>query len=171
MLKIKCLNHYLLGIFRLCLPISVALILGILQPAYACLPEPGSEPSTLEERVKKTPILFEGVVKQVSGETLTIQVNQYFKGDGPKVVRLTRFNATSCDDTIDKTGGRFLFFADDKGTQDWEAVYDGAFGSVRSWNEKTEAELRKLKLTDVKPAKTLNDRLRLIRENRSSYWR
>ena len=166
MLTIRYSYGYLRGIFGLGLQISIILILGASQPAHACLPALGSEPSTLEERANKTPILFEGIVKQVRRETLVIEVNQYFKGDGPKVVRLRRFNATSCDDTINKTGGRFLFFAEDKGTQPWEAVYDGAFGSVRSWDEKTQAELRKLKLTEVKPAKTVNDRLRLIRENR-----
>ena len=66
MLKRKSFFHYSLGVFGLGLPISIVLTLGALQPAHACLPELGSEPSTLEERVKKTPILFEGVVKQVN---------------------------------------------------------------------------------------------------------
>lgn len=164
MLKRKSFFHYLLGIFGLGLPIFIVLTLGALQPAHACLPPLGGEPSTLEERVKKTPILFEGVVRQVNEDTLVIQVNQYFKGKGPKNIRLTSFNATSCDDFIEKPGGRFLFFAEDKGAQPWKAVYDGAFGSVRSWDEKTKAELKKLELTNTKSS---NDRLRLIRENRS----
>ncbi len=166
MLKRKFFSYYLAGIFGLGLPVSIVLNLGTLQPAHACLPPLGGEPSTLEERVKKTPILFEGVVKQVDGETLVIKVNKYFKGKGPQTVRLTRLNATSCDDFIEKTGGRFLFFAKEKGDQVWEAVYDGAFGSVRSWDEKTEAELKKLELIDTESSMTLKERLRFIRKNR-----
>ncbi|KST65961.1 hypothetical protein [Mastigocoleus testarum] len=145
MLDSKPINLHFLKVFGLSLPIVVASIIGVSQSAYACLPDLGTEPSTLEQRVKRTPILFEGVVNKVSEEVLIIQVNQYFKGNGPKVVRLRGFNSTSCDDFIDKPGGRFLFFAEKKDNRAWKAVYDGAFGSVRAWNSQTEAELRKLK--------------------------
>lgn len=146
MLKFKHSAGYLLGIIGFGIPISIALNLAPMQPAHACSPVPGSKPATVAQRVDKTPIVFQGIVKIVKGDTLTITVKRYLKGNGPKVVNLKGFNLTSCDNFIRKPGGNFIFFADNKGTQPWNAVYDGAFGSVRPWNEETQKELSELGL-------------------------
>ena len=146
MFKLKSASLYLLGIIGLSLPISIALNFNSIQPAYACRPGPGSKPATIAQRVNKTPIVFQGVVRRVKGDTLVIYVKRYLKGAGPKLVNLKGFNQTSCDNFIQKPGGNYIFFAENKGSQPWNAVYDGAFGSVRPWDAKTRDELRELGL-------------------------
>ena len=146
MFKSKSASRYLLGIIGLSLPISIALTLTPIQPAHACKPAPGAQASTLAQRVNKTPIVFQGVVRRVKEDTLVIYVKRYLKGEEPKLVNLKGFNQTSCDNIIQKPGGNFIFFAESKGTQPWNAVYDGAFGSVRPWDAKTREELGELGL-------------------------
>ncbi|MEL6459061.1 MAG: hypothetical protein AAFQ91_12505 [Cyanobacteria bacterium J06621_15] len=150
MFKLKSASLYLLGIIGLSLPISIALTLTPLKSAYACSPTPGSKPSTIAQRIDKTPIMFQGVVRRVKGDTLVIYVKRYLKGNGPKLVNLKGFNQTSCDNFIQKPGGNYIFFAENKGSQSWNAVYDGAFGSVRPWDAKTRNELRELGLIGQK---------------------
>ncbi|MEM6402973.1 MAG: hypothetical protein AAF757_22555 [Cyanobacteria bacterium P01_D01_bin.116] len=150
MFKSKSTSRYLLGIIGLALPITIAFNLNFIQPAYACRPGPGSKPSTIAQRVNKTPIIFQGVVRRVKGDTLVIRVKRYLKGVGPRLVNLKGFNQTSCDNFIQKPGGNFIFFAENEGKQPWNAVYDGAFGSVRPWDRKTRQELRELGLIGKK---------------------
>jgi hypothetical protein len=153
MSKLKTASLYLLGIIGLSLPISIALNLNLTQPVYACRPAPGSKPATIAQRVNKTPIVFQGVVRRVKGDTLVIYVKRYLKGAGPKLVNIKGFNQNSCHNIIQKPGGSFIFFAENEGSQPWNAVYDGAFGSVRSWDAKTREELRELGLIGKKVAK------------------
>ncbi|MGB3760400.1 MAG: hypothetical protein WBA07_29155 [Rivularia sp. (in: cyanobacteria)] len=154
MFKSKAASRYLLGIIGFALPISIALTLAPMQSAHACKPAPGSQASTLAQRVNKTPIVFQGIVRRVKGDTLTIQIKRYLKGNGPKLVNLKGFNQTSCDNIIQKPGGNFIFFAENEGTQPWNAVYDGAFGSVRPWDKTTREELRELGLIGKKVENT-----------------
>lgn len=130
--------------FQLLFPAAIGLCLFAAQPARACSPAPGSRPAPLEERVSTTPYVFAGTVTQVNGEILTLRVDRYFKGKGPRVLRLSGFNQHSCHDFISQPGGRYLFFAERGEGGIWNAVYDGAFGSVESWSEEVEAELRNL---------------------------
>jgi hypothetical protein len=150
MFKSKAASRYLLGIIGFALPISIALTLAPMQPAHACRPGPGAQALTLAQRVDKTPIVFQGVVRRVKADTLVIYVKRYLKGNGPKLVNIKGFNLTSCDNIIQKPGGNYIFFAENKGTQPWNAVYDGAFGSVRPWDAKTREELRELGLIGKK---------------------
>ncbi|MEA5592949.1 hypothetical protein [Rivularia sp. UHCC 0363] len=154
MLKLKSVSRYLLGIIGFGLPISFLLTLSPVQPAYACKPAPGSEAATIAQRVNRTPIVFQGIVKQIKGDTLTIKVKRYLKSSGPEMVTLKGFNQTSCDNFIQKPGGNFIFFAENQGTQPWNAVYDGAFGSVRPWNQETQKQLRELGLIGKKQENT-----------------
>jgi hypothetical protein len=123
------------------------------QAAHACKPAPGSKPASLENRVQTTSFVFVGKVTRVNQDKLTIRVDRTVKGKVPKTIILSGFNQTSCDNIIQETGGKYLFFAksdvlDSQGRHkpriDWSAVYDGAFGSVREWNKETETELKKL---------------------------
>ncbi len=152
MLNVKS-SRYLLAIIGFGLPVFISII-SPMQPAHACRPGPGSEPATIAQRVNSTPIVFQGVVRRVKGDTLTIYVKRYLKGVGPKLVNLKGFNLTSCDNIIQKPGGNYIFFAENKGTQPWSAVYDGAFGSVRPWDAKTREELRELGLIGRKVENT-----------------
>lgn len=115
-------------------------------PAHACKAAPGSEQTTIANRIEQTSHVFEGTVVGVNQDKLTIRVKRYFKGKGPRNIILSGFNRTSCEDIINQTGGRYLFFAQPQSKKNWSAVYDGAFGSVKQWNQETEAELRKLRL-------------------------
>ncbi len=150
MFKLKTASRYLLGIIGLSLPISIALTLAPMQPAHACRPGPGAQALTLAQRVNKTPIVFQGVVRRVKGDTLVIYVKRYLKGNGPKLVNIKGFNRNSCQNVIQQPGGNFIFFAENEGKQPWNAVYDGAFGSVRPWDAKTREELRELGLIGKK---------------------
>ena len=155
MLKFKSSSPFLiLSILGLSLPISIATTLTSIEPAYACRPARGSQQATLAQRIDRTPLVFQGIVKKVEGDTITIQVNQYFKNNGPVIVSLKRFNRTSCEDIIQKPGVSYLFFAENKKTQPWNAIYDGALGSVRTWNRETQSELRKLGLIGTKAGNT-----------------
>ncbi|MBE9126602.1 MULTISPECIES: META domain-containing protein [unclassified Coleofasciculus] len=135
-----------LRLLGLGLPIFIALSLMQTKPAAACRPAPGSSPATIEQRVSQTPYVFEGTVTQVNGDTLTIRVNRYFKGSGPKVVTLTGFNSNSCQNIITEPGERYLFFGENEENGNWSAVYDGAFGSVRPWSPEVLEELKSLGL-------------------------
>lgn len=155
MLKFKLPSYLLLGILGLSLPISTAITLTSIQPAYACRPAPGSKRSTLAQRVKAAPIVFQGVVTRIERGTLTIQVSEYFKKSGskPRTINLKGFNSNSCQDIISQPGKRYLFFAESKkGT--WNAVYDGAYGSVRPWNTSTANELKRLGYVGMPPGST-----------------
>ena len=146
MLKFQLPFRYLLlVILGLSLPISTVITLTSIKPAYACRPAPGSKRSTLAQKISAAPIVFQGVVTKVERDTLTIQVSEYFKKNGskPTVVILKGFNRISCQDVISKPGKRFLFFASVE-NESWNAVYDGAYGSVRPWNAETVNELKEL---------------------------
>lgn len=84
--------------------LSLLVPLGIcfltIRPARACSPQPGSRPAPLEERVRSTPYVFAGTVTQANGEVLTLRVDRYFKGKGPRFLRLSGFNQHSCHDLL-----------------------------------------------------------------------
>jgi len=110
------------------------------------LPVHAYKPASIETRIQKTPYVFDGTVTRVERDKLTIRVKRYFKGKGSQNIVLSGFNQTSCQNIIQGTGGRYLFFAQPQDKNNWNAVYDGAFGSLREWNKNTEAELKKLGL-------------------------
>ena len=103
------LKHKIFGL-SFFLFLAVALIPG--KPARACSPAPGSRPSSIAQRVEGSQYIFEGTVTQVQGNSVVIQVNEYFKGQGPKTITLIGFNQTSCDDFL-SSGEHRLFFGED----------------------------------------------------------
>ncbi len=130
-------------IFGLSFFLFLVLTLIPIKPASACKPAPGSRPSTLLQKAQETQYVFEGVVTEVEGKAIVIQVNKYFKGQGPKTVTLTGFNQTSCDDILSQ-GEHRLFFGEDNGQGSWQAIYDGAFGSTKPWSEQIEFQLQEI---------------------------
>lgn len=154
MFKFKSHKGYLLlGIFGLSLPIFTTISLNPIKPALAC--RVAGTGATLAQKVNNAPIVFQGVVTKIEGDTLTIQVSEYFKNNGqkPRVVNLKGFNGNSCQDMISQPGTRFLFFAE-TGKKSWNAVYDVGFGSVRPWNAPTATELSKLGFIGMSPGNT-----------------
>lgn len=127
---------------------SVAIAWGTIAiaPSIACRPAPDSRPTPLTERLETTPYVFAGTVTAIQDQTLTIQVQNYYKGQGAREITLTGFNSHSCSDYITETGQTYLFFAQDTQGQTWEAFYDGAFGSVRPWSTGLQQELQQLQL-------------------------
>ncbi|MGC1248723.1 MAG: hypothetical protein WA865_21125 [Spirulinaceae cyanobacterium] len=121
----------------------MALTLIPTKPANACSPAPDSRPSSLLEKGQRSQYVFAGIVTEVEGNSVVVQVNEYFKGQGPKTVTLTGFNQTSCDDFL-STGERRLFFGEDSGRESWQAVYDGAFGSTETWSEQVEFQVEEI---------------------------
>ncbi|MDY6939556.1 MAG: hypothetical protein SWY16_18135 [Cyanobacteriota bacterium] len=144
--------------FRLLLFASIGWGSFLTQPSLACSPVPGARPAPLEARVEAAPYVFEATVTNANDDILTLEVDRYFKGDGPTEVQIRGFNQTSCDDFIQASDDRYIFF----GTGDIDgilsAVYDGAFGSTYKAAEDTIAEL--LELT-AEPDSTMPDILDL----------
>ncbi|MDB9312845.1 hypothetical protein PN462_07010 [Spirulina sp. CS-785/01] len=121
---------------------SLAIASGIISPpAFACSPFPGSQPTPISERIANTQYVFMGTVTHIEENTVTVQVHQYFQGQGPQEIKVSGFNSHSCSDYINETGQEYLFFAQDIGENAWSAVYDGAFGSIESWNGATQVRL------------------------------
>ena len=112
--------------------------------SLACSPIPGARPASLEARVEDAPYVLEATVENANEDILTLNVLRYFKGHGPTQIQIRGFNQTSCDDFIQASGDRYIFF----GTGDIDgilsAVYDGAFGSTRAASEETLARLTEL---------------------------
>ena len=130
-------------IFGLSFFLFLALALIPAKPARACSPAPGSHPSSIAQRVEGSQYIFEGTVTQVQGNSVVIQVNEYFKGQGPKTITLIGFNQTSCDDFL-SSGEHRLFFGEDNNQGSWNAVYDGAFGSTEPWSEEVQSQVEEI---------------------------
>lgn len=122
---------------------AVVLILSgfiLTQPAIACSPAPGSSPASIAERVKAAAYVFEGIATQVNPPQVTIQVSQYFKGAGPAEVKMTGFNEHSCSDFL-SVDQQAIFFGEGDSNTMLSAVYDGAFGSIRSVSQENLATI------------------------------
>jgi len=107
-----------------------------IQPVTACSPSPGSKPASIAEKVKTAPYVFEGTTTEVHPPQVTIQVAQYFKGNGPAKVKMVGFNENSCSNFL-TVGQRAIFFGKGDIKTTLSAVYDGAFGSIRSVSPET----------------------------------
>ncbi len=106
----------------------------VASPLWACSPSPEAIPSSIEQRMDQAALAFEGVVKAVEGDTATITVTQYFKGQGDMEVKVSGFNTHSCS-TYLEPGQQRLFFAKPTPEGILEAVYDGAFGATLPMRE------------------------------------
>ncbi|MFP4297093.1 MAG: hypothetical protein ACLFT0_04480, partial [Spirulinaceae cyanobacterium] len=133
-------------------PLVVALGIAIASPASACSPIPGARPAPLSQRVSSAPYVFTGTVTAINDDTITIQIDRYFKGQGDNIAVVSGFNTHSCSDFITKPGQDYLFFVE-PGAEigSWQALYDGAFGSTRPWNDNTFSELQSLGLNPEPP--------------------
>lgn len=108
--------------------------------AYACMPLPGAEPLSIAQKAQESAFVFEGVVTAITDTYVLVKVGQYFKGKGLDEVKISGFNRHSCSDFL-TLGQRALFFTTGAMGEVLEAVYDGAFGSIRAFNSKTLAEI------------------------------
>lgn len=113
--------------------------------AVACLPAPDARAASMAEKVKTAEFVFTGVVTAVEADTVTVAVQQYFKGEGAERVKIKAFNTHSCHDVL-ALEERRVFFAQGNPAKVLEAVYDGAFGSSR---EVTDSVLREIEQTQA----------------------
>lgn len=135
-------------------PLVIAMGIAIASPASACSPIPGARPAPLSQRISNAPYVFTGTVTAINDDTVTVQIDQYFKGQGDNTVVVSGFNTHSCSDFITEPGQQYIFFAEAGETGTWQAVYDGAFGSTRPWNEDTQAELQQILFNPEAPTTT-----------------
>lgn len=125
---------------RLILTGGVIFLSFIGSSSWACDPPPGRLPATIAERVASTAYVFEATVTQVNGSQVTVAVSRYFKGHGPDTVAIESFNRHTCDDFL-QVNDHFIFFAEGDFNAVLSAVYDNAFGSVRSATPEIIAEI------------------------------
>lgn len=111
-----------------------------MQSALACSPAPDSRPSSIAEKVQSATYVFEGVVKAINSPEVTIQVEQYFKGNGFDEVKMTEFNTHSCSNYL-TVGQHAIFFGEGDINTVLSAVYDGAFGTIRQTSPETFDEI------------------------------
>ncbi len=111
--------------------VLVLFIWASYQTVYACSPAPEEQASSIAEKVENAEYVFSGTVNQVNEDAVVVSVHQYFKNEGPSEVKVSGFNTHSCSDFL-SAGQTAVFFAEGDILSTLTAVYDGAFGSVRS---------------------------------------
>ncbi len=111
---------------------TACLFTGSLNATYAGLPPDGAKPASIAQKAQDSSYVFDGRVTEVTDTYIKVRVEQYFKGMGLSEVKIAqdKDKLGTCADQL-VLDQRALFFA--KGTMGGllEAVYDGAFGSVR----------------------------------------
>ncbi|NOQ15330.1 MAG: hypothetical protein GQ583_12745 [Methyloprofundus sp.] len=110
--------------------VFVLLSFSLIQPAIACSPAPDTQPASIAVKVQAASYVFQGRVIEVNESELTVQVEQYFKGNGTDKVKISGFNQHSCSDFL-TVGQNAVFFAEGDINTTLSAIYDGAFGSTR----------------------------------------
>ena len=115
--------------------VTFSLVANSLSFAYACSPALDAKPASITEKTQNSTYVFDGVVTEMTDKYIKIEVAQYFKGMGASEVKLPRRH-DSCSDQFELKQ-RALFFADKSKTVGMlNAVYDGAFGSIRQMTAK-----------------------------------
>lgn len=118
------------------------LIVSMLGSAFACQPPIGATPASIAKKAQDSSYVFDGVVTEVADTFIRVRVEQYFKGEGVRDVRIAQHNEqqNSCSDhfVLDQ---RALFFANGDMEGLLDAVYDGAFGSIRELSANNFSEI------------------------------
>lgn len=100
--------------------------------SYACTPALGEKPASIAEKAQASHYVFDGTVIEIGETHIKVQVEQYLKGVGSNEVRIAHgTKENSCADHF-VLNQRALFFTKGEMGQPLEAVYDGAFGSIRA---------------------------------------
>lgn len=115
------------------LSLTVSLAVGSLNLAYACSPAFGARPASIADKAQHSNYVFDGVITEIKADYIKVRVDQYFKGEGGREVIISEKQQTSCDDQF-TLNQRSLFFTTGNINKQLDAVYDGAFGSVRGMN-------------------------------------
>jgi hypothetical protein len=124
----------LTGIFLLANPLQ--------KVAYACTATSSTNPGpppiqyTIEDRVTAAPIVLEGtVVSTGPGNSATVEVFRYFKGDGPALITGMRYgDGAMCQSPL-FAGGPIIIFVSQWNVGEFSANYMGGIATVAATEE------------------------------------
>lgn len=139
----------------------IVLLLSLaIAPSYACEPTPLAFNHSLAELVDNAPIILVGTVTGGSTEQwgnraviveAEIEVEQYLKGEGPSIVRITGYGAgPDCRSTVE-TGQRAVFFASGDPDGTLQAQYLGVYDATWEANEASISEITSITNHAVAP--------------------
>ncbi len=115
------------------------------QRADACTPPAGGLPKfTVADRTEAAEIVLEGTVASLTDEDIisaTVDVQQYFKGQGPATVDISGFGPSSLCLSRVGTGDRLIFYARGDPSNGLSAHYLSQFDAVDRADAQTIAEV------------------------------
>ena len=115
------------------------------QRADACSPPAGGFPKfTVADRTEAAEIVLEGTVASVTDEDIfsaTVDVQQYFKGQGPATVDISGFGPSSLCLSRVGTGDQLIFYARGDPSNGLSAHYLSPFHAVDRADAQTIAEV------------------------------
>ncbi|BCG64382.1 MAG: inhibitor of cysteine peptidase [Methyloprofundus sp.] len=120
--------------------LALSFLGNLLATAYACLPPLDTQAANIAQKAQNSTYVFAGTVTEINDTHVVVAVDQYFKGSGLSEVKITDFNSHSCSDYL-IVNQHALFFTTGSMGGTLKAVYDGAFGSIRTFDATTFAEI------------------------------
>lgn len=132
----------------ICLALLAGSLLAAPRPALACTPPPGGLPTyTAAERAQSSDIVIIGAVTElresfgIPGETATIAVERYLKGDGPASLVVSGYGPGSICRSQLEVGARLIFYIVGDGAGGYRAYYKSQFDAVAAPEPATVAEI------------------------------
>lgn len=132
----------------ICLALLAGALLAAPRPALACTPPPGGLPTyTPAERAQSSDIVALGTVSElrenfgIPGETATIAVERYLKGDGPEPIVVSGYGPGSICRSQLEVGARLIFYIVRDGAEGYRAYYKSQFDAVAAPEPATIAEI------------------------------
>lgn len=111
----------------------------------ACTPPAGGLPKfTVADRTEAAEIVLEGTVASLTDEDIfsaSVDVQQYFKGQGPGTVNISGFGPSSLCLSRVGTGDRLIFYARGDPSNGLSAHYVSQFDAVERADAQTIAEV------------------------------
>jgi hypothetical protein len=126
---------------------DIALLLGLLPAAaLACTQPPGGTPHyTIAQHVRAADVVLKGMITQVMMDnynyTATVQVQEYFKANGPASVTITNFGTGADCRSFVKQGDTWIFFADGDPDAELKASYLSEGDAIASPSADTIAQI------------------------------
>lgn len=131
----------------LVLVVAVAALAEPARPAIACTPPPGGLPTlTAADRTRAAEVVLEGTVtamqdNDIPGETATVAVDRYFKGQGPATITIRGFGPGSICRSEVRIGQHLIFYAAGDPSSELQAKYLSQFDAVAPAEAQTVAEV------------------------------
>ncbi len=125
-----------MAVLRLVLLITLVVTLfAFPSTALACTPPPGGLPQyTVAERVNAAPIVIEGAVTKIDGQTspytATINVIRYFKGSGTDTIQVKNYGSSSLCLSDVRVNDHRIFYITGNPTSGYFAFYMSQFDAV-----------------------------------------